>query len=453
VFLQDIEGVRTERTTEAALALLRRAHGDVATATSLMIRLACTNLRYDVRDARHQISAEGRSLLRAIQTRMDFSPDYSKGFDSRPALTGVLESLFQTVVLGGACSAELVLDESLLPHQLVPVSPSTLTWVKVGGDKQQKRGAKSSEERKAKMVPSQRVAGQDVVLDIPTLFYASLDQDPTTAYPEPYIAPAANTSLFHSEVLNDIRRVLKRAAYSRMTAELNSEVVNKMVPQEIRNDPKKKLEFLTLFRDQTTQQLSDLKPEDALVYYDYMNMSLLDSKVGSDANFTPIIEAVDGLQATALKTPPSVLGKRMGGSQNTSSTESLLFLKTAAGIVPPVETVLSRAFTLALRLYGFPGTVRAYFAPPDLRPDIETEAFKIQKQRRMEKLLSMGRITDEEFNEQLGLGPLPPGAPLLSGTMFQVDTFVDNPSPNGDPARQALTPVDTPEPGGRPISD
>jgi hypothetical protein len=152
--------------------------------------------------------------------------------------------------------------------------------------------------------------------------------------------------------------------------------------------------------------------------------------------------------ATSLKTHPSILGLRLAGSQSLSNTESLIYLKIARSVQMPIEHLMSRAMTLAIRLYGADAYVRFKFNTIDLRPESELEAFKIMRQDRILEQLSLGFITDEEAAEELGTGPRAPGAPVLSGTMFhQMSTNASNASPNADPMGNALQP-NTPSKGG-----
>jgi hypothetical protein len=106
------------------------------------------------------------------------------------------------------------------------------------------------------------------------------------------------------------------------------------------------------------------------------------------------------------------------GSQNVASTEALLSTKLAASFQKPVEAVLSRALTLAVRMYGVDVYVKARFNDIELRPKSELEAHMSMRQQRVLELLSLGRITDDEAQSMLGLGSIPESAEELSGTMF-----------------------------------
>ena len=157
------------------------------------------------------------------------------------------------------------------------------------------------------------------------------------------------------------------------------------------------------------------------------------------------------LLATSVKTHPSILGLRLGGSQSLSNTESLIFIKGAKALQLPVQLIFSRALTLATRLYGADIYVNFSFKPIDLRPEQELEAFRTMRQQNMIQALSMGWVTDDEASHMLGYGPRAPGAPDLSGTMFYDNKGAFESalkaSPNDDPQGRALQP-DTPQKAG-----
>ena len=337
----------------------------------------------------------------------------------------------------GAVAVELVLDKARLPFKLQPVSPAKLKW---------RIGKTSTGKSNTKIVPYQQAQGEEVILDIPTFFYAALDSDPTATYPKPMLESAVNAAVFHAETIEDIRRVVKRSGHSRLIMKLVTEELLKAAPPEVRVDAQKLAEWMEQTRTDLVTAVEGLSPESALVLFDSVDASYLNSEIGASADYSAFMEMIDGIEATALRTPPSVLGKRMGGSQNVSSTESLLFIKQAAGLHTPLIEVLSKAMTLALRLYGFDGYCQAEFAAIDLRPESELEAFRIMRQQRILELLSLGFITDQEAAEMLDTGMRAPGAPPLSGSFFyKADASADPTgmtpasSTTGDPGKRALT--------------
>jgi hypothetical protein len=67
---------------------------------------------------------------------------------------------------------------------------------------------------------------------------------------------------------------------------------------------------------------------------------------------------------------------------------------------------------------GFDGFATFKFKPAELRPDLELESMRIQKQTRLMKDLSLGIISDETYCMEMYGEPLREGAPTLSGTGF-----------------------------------
>ena len=88
---------------------------------------------------------------------------------------------------------------------------------------------------------------------------------------------------------------------------------------------------------------------------------------------------------------PGGLGHEVGSS-NVASTTTLIFMKNAQGIQLKLNELYSRIFTLALRLHGLDVYAEFAYAPIDLRPESELEAFKSVKQSRVLELLSLGML-------------------------------------------------------------
>jgi hypothetical protein len=205
------------------------------------------------------------------------------------------------------------------------------------------------------------------------------------------------------------------------------------MPLNIRAAPPEDQEaWLETQRKNVEQVINGLEPNQGFALWDYVKVDYLNSTVGAQSDPSPLLETLSGRMASSLKVPPAALAMRMSaGSQNTSSTEALLFLLTAEAMQEPACTVYSRAFTLALRLQGFDGYVTAKFAKPNLRPDMELASFKVMHQTLVLNLLSLGFVTDDEAAQMLGTGPLSPDHEPLSGTRFM--DKANNPSNQPEP--------------------
>ncbi|WP_232215183.1 hypothetical protein [Methylovulum miyakonense] len=443
-FNTSIQSIRASANAYEAIRALVKISPDVSMAVVSYVRLANTELRFKVFDMGQQLSDDGSKLLLSILTNLTHLNDYSYGYDDRQPLSSVSETMLNEILLTGACAMELVLDKVRLPFRLQPVSPSKLRWRISPVD--------TGNGTNHKIIPWQQLQGATVILDIPTFFSARLDHDVTVTYPKPPLESALNAAVFNAEVLEDIRRAVRRSGHSRLVVTLNTEMVMKAMPTEARGDFNKQKEWMDSVRSALETQIAGLNPESGLVLWDTAEVDYLNSQIGASGDYGPLMDIVDGQSSTALHTPLSILGKRTtGGSQSISSSESLLFLKHVEGIRKPVEAVWARALTLALRLYGFEGYVEAKYDPVNLRPEDELEAFKQMKQARILELLSLGFKTDQEAAQDLNTGLRAPGAPPLSGTMFyEKGKQAMDPKAvanGGDPTRRALT-GDAPQKSG-----
>jgi hypothetical protein len=441
------DAVRSAASDMDALRILERQSGDVGNALSAMIRLAHTKLTFTAFDSLHQVSPQGQAILQSLMVKMFEMADYTDGYNQAQGFDSVIQTMLKEVPLTGATAAELVLDKLRLPSYIYTVSPSTVFWK----NSNKKINASSNPKTAYKIIPYQRVLGEPVELDIPTFFYASLDQDPTTPFSTPFFQAAINTMTRNEAMMEDIMRVVRQTGHSRLYLKLIFEKIKAAMPQDIKSDASKWDAWLEGQRTNVEQIIRNLKPEEGFAMWDCVEAGYINSEVGASADYSPLLETLDGQAASCLKTPPAVLAKRMSaGSQNTSSTEALLFLKTAEAIQIPVKIVLSRMFTLALRLFGFEGYVKAEFEKPSIRPDIELAAFRSMDLTTALTLLSLGFITDDECAALLRTGPRAPAAPKLSGTMFMQSnggSALTDPTSNADPTKRAVTgnlPADTP---------
>lgn len=364
--------------------------------------------------------------LRAYNTgTMDFSPEalvaaeglvqawnsvynYTEGYADKPTMNALKTTMLLECALTGGVGAELVLSQARLPDSLQVFAYDTIIW-KAG-----KNGAKYPSQRAKNVKPGQST---DIELDMPTIFVGEVLKPANVVYNVSFLASGIKQLTMYEEFIDDIRRVVRQSGAPRTVATLNLEKVIQAAPAQIRSNQVQLADYLESTRKQVEDILKDLAPEDALVVYDVAAIEHQGTS-GEKKDYATLLDALSGLSASALKSNPAILGLRLGGTQNTSSTESMLFTITAAALHPPVEAVLSRALTLAVRLLGIDAVVEFKFNSIDLRPELELEAHKTMRQTRVLEQLSYGFITDEEAAVELGTGGRPAGAPKLSGTMF-----------------------------------
>lgn len=400
--IQDIRAL----TPVQAIRILTRIDGTFSAALNSYLQLAMSS-GYKVTGysaGTHQFDPQATLAAMSVMASMDTQYDYTKGFSFKPSVDGLLETLLKEVLQTGACMGELVLNKFKLPEQIVPINVSSIEW--------------HSRQDGTRYPMQIQVSGPKLLLDLPTIFYASHAQQSTTIFPRSPFESALDMLYRYHGLIEDIFRVIRRTGHTRLVVKLVAEAVQQQANQEIQNDPVKMAAFFETTRKQVETVLSNLNPEDAIVTYDSVEVDKIQS-AGDKADYSTLMETLSGMLASSLKSMPSILGMRIGGSQSLSNTESLVFLKMVAGLRRPVEAVMSRAMTLAVRLAaGTDSYIKFEFNSIELRPEAEMSAHKSVIQQNVQRQLSMGYLTDDEAAHQMGVFPRAPGAPNLSGTMF-----------------------------------
>lgn len=435
----DGETIRNLRLTNRIVEAIRlacRFDGTLSTAVYDLVTIANSGLDLRAFDsATHEFSPEGTKVARSILATMDTVYDYTKGFADRRAVSSVLETALREVVVTGSVAGELVLNKARFPDRIQLVPFETLVW-KSQGD--------------GRKYPVQRgVTSKDIELDIPNFWVVESHLGADSPYPRSMMEAGMSTVFYYGEFIEDTRRVVRRTGHSRMVAKLNAEQVRLAAPAQAKESEAAMQSYMEGVRNDLQNILSAMEPEDALVVYDVADVEEISAK-GEKGDYTELMRTLAGMAATSLKSHPSILGLRLEGSQSLSNTESLVFLQVAKAAQKAVATFMSRALTLATRLYGVDVYVKSGFKPINLRPEDELEAFKVMRQDRVLDLLSLGLLSDEQAREELELPPPRPEDPLLSGTMFRqsaAQSRADEVSPNDDPMGRTLQP-DTPTRGG-----
>lgn len=398
--------IRDSRRAASAAAAMRanfETSDLLSTAVAQFIAMASggfTIHSYDT--ATHEFSKAGTLAAESVLASLSAEWEYT-GYSDKRGLPALIETMLLEILLTGGVGLELVLDKYRLPRDIHIFPYDSVTFISKGNGRK---------------VPSQKDAQGNVIeLNLPTIFIAESMKPANRKYAIPLLHSGLTRLFNYAQLTEDAWRVVTRAGMSRMVVSLNYEKVVQSAPPEVRTDPAKLSTYLEQVRQVHEQVLTGLDPDDALITYDLAEVSAL-KVTGEKAELSELLTQMAGLVATALKTNPSALGLRVGGSQNVGSVESMLATKTAKLFQQPVQEAMGKALTLACRLYGVDVYCEFTFDEINLRPLDELEAHLQIKQSRILELLSLGRITDDEAQAMLGLGSLPASAEQLSGTGF-----------------------------------
>lgn len=400
----DALALRAGTSTREVIRNLAKVTPDLSAAVFAYTRTAVTGSYTGVaRDMDGTFNRDATLLLQQLMVRFDIVQDYNDGFSGIWSTRSLSESLSKQLMEQGACALELVLDKSRLPRALKPVPVTQIEFL--------------ADDRWLR--PQQRIGSDVINLDIPTFFYTALDQDLLEPYAESPLEPAIQPVLADLDFFNDLRRLVKRALHPRLDVKINEEKFRATIPENIMIDPTALKEYTDAVIADVQNKINELKPEDALVHFDFIEIDYINHGNASPAGEEEILTKLNrSRMASGAKTLPSILGQD-GASQNVASTESMLFTKSCAGAVQyKLNEIYSRALTLALRLFGLDVYVEFAYEPIDLRPTAELEAFRAMKQSRILELLSLGFYADDEASIMLTGKVTPAGFKPLSGTGF-----------------------------------
>ncbi len=397
---------RNGATTAEVVRNFSRASPEMSAAFSANNRVGIPERYFQIaRNPDGSFNLEGTMLAMQIIRQMNAMADYDDGFSHVGSLRSVCEALGRSMQGEGAMMMELVLDKARLPLSFQPIGVGPIDFYDDG------KGLKLT----------QKVGGELIDLDRPTVFFVSLDPDLYDAYPQSPMESAVQAVIASSTFVNDLRRLCARHVHQRYDIMLIEEKIKENLPDDVIQDPSLLPDYLDSLLVQIEDTINSLGVADALVHYDFFEVKYIEGgNTDVPGTFDTVNNITGGRLATALRTPPSILG--MGStSQNLASTETLMFMLNANGTIRlKLMEILSKAMTLAVRLFGLDVTVEFEFEEIELRPGSELEAYKAMKQSRLLTQLSFGFITDEEYCLRTTYQLPPPGHTPLSGTMFPV---------------------------------
>lgn len=206
----DITTFRTGADSRAVMRSYVSASPDLSATTKSYLRVGIPE-RFTMvaRDPDGAINVEATKLAHEIMRRVTYLGDPSLGYNPVTDLQSLSEALGLELVTYGSAGLELALDKQRLPTFLQAVSTTKIVFKEEDGG----------------VYPVQVVGGEERVLDIPTFFYISIDQDLLNAYSDSYFASAVQSVIADAQFLNDVRRSMQRVIQPRLTATIIEEKV------------------------------------------------------------------------------------------------------------------------------------------------------------------------------------------------------------------------------------
>lgn len=297
----------------------------------------------------------GQLLIDNFISSLDYYS--SEGFEKSKSLDKLIDQMFDSVLVRGATSLEMVMDnqfENVL--YLVSVDPDTIDFKVENG----------------RLTPYQN----RVKLDIPTFFHEGLDESEVDPYGTSPFLSVIQALAFHQQVLEDLRMVVHNQGYGKYDIKIVEEVLLKRMPITIRNNEKKKQEWLNNQLNTIITMYSKLDPDAAFVHFDSVEVDMVDA---GKATVDPqkIMAVIDTQILGALKQYSTLMGRRsQGQTEQYAKLEIKIFMKSVKRVQFMIESILSRALTKMLNINGMQGYVTFKFLDTDVRTDLEKVNFE-----------------------------------------------------------------------------
>lgn len=427
--LTDIFDTRQASDARVLIKNLMVNDPDMSAATSAYLTVANTNLICVAKDADDKIDRPAQKILNAILQTLTTRYDYSKGFEFRPSLKALCESMRYMILLRGMLAAEMVFTKEGVFDEIRMVDPISLKWF---------------ETKNGVATPKQAVSGQDDIdLNYQTFFVSFFRQDPTTLYPNSPFVSAINTIAARQQVINDLYRIMQVTGYPRMELSVLEEVLLKNAPPAIKSDATKKDAYVAAQITAISGAVGNLQPDQPFVHTDSIKVGMInEGKPGMALNIEPIIKTLNAQNQAGLRAVSTILGRGESGV-NTASVEARIFSMTAQELNEPIAELLNQILTMALRMTGSQSKVVCSFQDVELRPALELEPQLNLRSARLRQDLSDGIIDDDEYHLKMYGRIRPDSSPILSGTGFMVSAAqgpVDPSavSPNTDPTGRSV---------------
>lgn len=403
--------VRNESTMNETIKKLVLASPDLSHAVETKIRSAIsdrfTAIAYNDIGV---VDEAGTRMAQALIMRLNCgSYDYTQ-FTRTTDLRSLAASCLYDNLRYGAMSLELVLGSTRLPAYFKALPTRLLTWA----------------DNTPNTYPIYRdPAAGEIPLNYPTIFYSSAIQDQETPYSDSPLQAAIQACLWDSTFVDDLRRAATKNILQRLRVTINSEKYMAGLPLDVQTDKEKLKAHMDATVLELERQLASLQPDDSIVIFDILEADTISDANRSEDRSIEVLQAlINGKIAAGGKILPAIIGR--GESSNSASSEAMLFMKAISSVQLEWNFMFSRALTLAVRLLGFDVNVAYKTEEVNLRPELELESFRSQKQARELELLSLGMSDDIDTCIKL-TGTLPPaGYTKLSGTMFKVVTPANN---------------------------
>lgn len=369
----------------------------LATHSRMMVDTARTTV-YKTDDSLYK---EGQTYIDSLLQKFNYSDEYINGFSQPNTIQDQIGRLARNILTSDNASGAIFIKVDPKTYEVDEFK--IIDCDRVCFDGQTEYGSITfTSNNKKKITPYIYNNKKKMELDVANFLWQPLDSDAEQVVGNNPLRPVLRNTFTKLEFLDNLRKVLKNQAWPKIKVVIDEEAVLRLAPADVRNDMKKLIEFFNNYLSDIKDQLTNIDADSNIVVYNTIKeMSFLESKGKFDPK--PILTMLDSEAISALKAPPSTVGK--GGSTSTgeglASAELVVFRRTIKALRNLIEILYSRAFTFALRMGGYQGYVKFRLKEFSLRPPEESAQFDSIRVQTIEDAWILGAIGDDEKDRKI----------------------------------------------------
>ncbi len=362
--------------------------------------------RTTVYKSNNSLYAEGQTYIDSLVQKFNYADNYGDGFSHSNTMYDQVGKLARNLLTSDNAAGALFIQIDTPSYEVNSFKVVDCDRVYFSGQVIADIGPlhviHSIGDDRNKAIPYIYEKGRQVKLDVANFLWQPLDSDAEQIVGNNPLRPALRNTFTKLEFLDNLRKVLRNQAWPKIKVVLDEEAVVNLAPPDIRNDKEKLISFFNDYIADVKDQMTNIEADQNIIVYNTISeMSFLESKVKFDPR--PIAQLLDSEAISALKAPPSTVGK--GGSTKTgeglASAELVIFRRTIKALRTLVETLYSRAFTFALRMGGYQGYVKHKMNEFSLRPPEESAQFNSILVETIKTSWALGAIGEDEKNRKI----------------------------------------------------
>ena len=253
-----------------------------------------------------------------------------------------------SLLVQGAAGFELEVAPNLKDAtDIIPVDPTRVRW------KAAKDAAGRGYVRPYYVAPGSGMgSGKDVAFNDATFCYVALDATATDPHGRPFILPALDSAPSQSRMRNVLHKVVVQQGFGRLVGKVSWDAIAATLPDGL-TDAQKRSQMQGAL-GAITNSLRQLKPDDALAVWDFIELAAVGAQHGSQSlKPKELADLYDTDLAAGLKTPPALLGRSTGQALSTNAdVQWKVYAQTLEGLRERALMACEGTLTRYLRLRG-----------------------------------------------------------------------------------------------------